>query len=202
VVEATPFRPVTPYAASKAAAELLAIQAHLGAGLDVIRARPFNHTGPAQGPQFVVPALARQIVEAQLRGAEALETGNLDVHRDMADVRDVVRAYRLLLECGSPGQVYNVCTGQSRPIGQLARRLLELAGLDLELRVDPARARPVDVPDMRGDPSRLEAATGWRPAIDLDTTLSDVLGYWRGVAAEPASPRAAAQHPAGPGLPA
>jgi GDP-4-dehydro-6-deoxy-D-mannose reductase len=185
VTEDAPFRPVTPYAASKAAAEMLGLQAHLGTGLEVIRARPFNHTGPGQQTQFVVPALARQVVEAGRSGAAVLETGNLDVRRDMSDVRDVVRAYRLLVESGTPGEVYNVSTGQSVWVKQLVRRLLDLAGLDLVVRVDPERARPVDVPDVRGDPTKLEQATGWRPVIDLDQTLADVLAYWRTVTDPP-----------------
>jgi GDP-4-dehydro-6-deoxy-D-mannose reductase len=186
VSEDAPFRPATPYAASKAAAELAGLQAFLGRGLEVVRARPFNHTGPGQRSQFVVPALARQIVEAADHGGAALETGNLQVSRDVCDVRDVVRAYRLLVEKGRPGQVYNVCTGRSTPIEELARRLLDLAGLSLQVVVDPHRVRPVDVPDMRGDPRRLQQETGWQPVVALDQTLSDVLDYWRNPAARPA----------------
>ena len=186
VGESEPFRPVTPYAASKAAAELLGLQAFLGTGLEVIRVRPFNHTGPGQSLQFVIPALAHQVIEAARTGATELRTGNLAVRRDLADVRDVVRAYRLLVERGCPGEVYNVCTGRSVEVEVLARRLLSLAGLDLRLQVDPSRVRPVDVPDMRGDASRLRAATGWAPVIDLDRTLADVLAYWRGAEAHPA----------------
>jgi GDP-4-dehydro-6-deoxy-D-mannose reductase len=186
VPETTPLRPVTPYAASKAAAELLGLQAYLGSGLEVVRARPFNHTGPGQQPQFVVPALARQIAEAARTGATTLQVGNIEVRRDLADVRDVVRAYRLLVERGSGGGVYNVCTGRSVSIESLARRLLAIAQIDLELRRDPALARPVDVADMRGDPGELEAVTGWRPVVDLDRTLADVLAYWGSVAHEPA----------------
>jgi GDP-4-dehydro-6-deoxy-D-mannose reductase len=169
---------VTPYAASKAAAELAGLQAWLGRGLEVIRARPFNHTGPGQQPSFVIPALARQVAEAARWGASALQTGNLAAKRDLCDVRDVVRAYRLLAEMGRPGDAYNVCTGRSVPIEDLARRLLQLAGVDVPLVVDPARIRPIDVPDMRGDPTRLGQTTGWTPAIPLDQTLADVLAYW------------------------
>jgi GDP-4-dehydro-6-deoxy-D-mannose reductase len=185
VSEDAPFRPSTPYAASKAAAELAGIQAWLGRGLEVVRVRPFNHTGPGQQSTFVIPALARQIVEATERGAASLLTGNLKARRDVSDVRDVVRAYRLLVEHGRPGQVYNVCTGQSVAIEDLARRLLQLAGADLDLRVDPERLRPVDVPDMRGDPTLLRQETGWQPLVALDQTLTDVLDYWRNPAAKP-----------------
>jgi len=179
VQETAPFQPVTPYAASKAAAEMVGLQAYLGGGLEVIRARPFNHTGPGQRDTFVIPALARRVAEAARSGATVLATGNLAVRRDVSDVRDVVRAYRSLVACGSPGESYNVCTGRSVAIGDLARRLVAIAGLDLELRVDPDLVRPVDVADMRGDPGRLQDVTGWRPTIDIDRMLADVLDYWR-----------------------
>jgi len=178
VTEAAPFRPVTPYAASKAAAELVGLQAHLGAGVEVIRARPFNHTGPGQRPEFVVPSLARQVVDAVRTGATALRGGNIEVRRDVTDVRDVVRAYRLLISCGVPGEVYNVCTGRSVAIEELARRLAALAGVDLRLEVDAGLVRQVDVPEMRGDPSRLKTVTGWQPEVDLDRMLADVLAAW------------------------
>lgn len=173
--EDQPLRPASPYAASKAAAEMIGVQAWLGRGVEVVRARPFNHTGPGQRADFVVPSLARQIAEATRGGAPALHVGNLAAKRDLTDVRDVVRAYRLLLERGAPGEVYNVCSGRSVGIDAVAARLLELAGADIPIVVDPARVRPIDIPDLRGDPRRLVAATGWEPGIDLDTTLRDVL---------------------------
>jgi GDP-4-dehydro-6-deoxy-D-mannose reductase len=177
--EDQPFAPVSPYAASKAAGELIGLQAWLGRGLEVVRARPFNHTGPGQRPDFVVPALARQVAALAAAGGGVLETGNLDVRRDITDVRDVVRAYRNLLEVGSSGQVYNVCRGESVSIEEVARRLLDMAGVDAEIVVDPARVRPVDLPDLRGDPARLHAATRWAPEIPFDETLASVLEYWQ-----------------------
>jgi GDP-4-dehydro-6-deoxy-D-mannose reductase len=179
VPEDHPFAPVSPYAASKAAAEMVGVQSWLGAGLEVIRVRPFNHTGPGQGPAFVVPSLAKQIAEAVASGAESLVTGNLDARRDLTDVRDVVRAYRSLIESGAPGEVYNVCRGESVSIREVAERLLELAGVELPIVVDPDRMRPSDIPDLRGDPGRLRAATGWAPEISLKDTLRDVLTYWQ-----------------------
>jgi GDP-4-dehydro-6-deoxy-D-mannose reductase len=170
-----PVRPVSPYAASKAAAEVLAVQAFLGRGVPTLVARPFNHTGPGQSPDFVVPAFARRIQEAVASGARSLKVGNLSPRRDITDVRDVVRAYRLLVERGQPGQSYNVCSGTDVAIEDLVRRMLALAGADLELEVDPGLLRPADVPVLRGDPARLMAATGWQPEIPLDTTLADVL---------------------------
>jgi GDP-4-dehydro-6-deoxy-D-mannose reductase len=176
--EDQPLAPVTPYAASKAAAEMVALQAGLGSGLDVVRARPFNHTGPGQRTDFVVPALAQQVAQAVRSGARSLRTGNLDVRRDLTDVRDVVRAYRDLLVDGTPGEVYNVCRGESVSIRDVAARLLALAGVDIPIEIDPERVRPVDLPELRGDGSRLEKATGWMPEIPLDQTLTDVLDYW------------------------
>lgn len=183
LVEDQPFAPVSPYAASKAAAEMAGIQAWLGSGLEVVRVRPFNHTGPGQRPDFVVPALAEQVARAVRSGARQLDTGNLEARRDISDVRDVVRAYRLLLAEGRPGQVYNVCRGEAVSIRHIAERLLALSGVDLPIVVDPARVRPVDIPELRGDPGRLAEATGWKPEIPLDTTLSDVLGHWAHTAA-------------------
>jgi GDP-4-dehydro-6-deoxy-D-mannose reductase len=179
ITEDTPLRPATPYAASKAAAEMAAIQAHLGWGLDVLRARPFNHTGPGQEPRFFVPNMARQIVEADRSGAGELLTGNLAVARELLDVRDVVRAYRLLAERGLPGEVYNICTGRSIVLDRVVRMLLDLAGSDLKVITDPSRLRPVDLRDLRGDPSRLRQATGWQPEYPLEQTLGDVLDDWR-----------------------
>ena len=177
--EDRPFAPVSPYAASKAAAEMIGLQAWLGSGLEVMRARPFNHTGPGQRPDFVVPALAQQIAAALDGGADRLSTGNLEARRDITDVRDVVRAYRQLLVAGRPGQVYNVCRGQAVSIRHVAERLLALAGADLPIVVDPQRVRPVEIPELRGDRSRLESETGWRPELPLDSTLGDVLAYWQ-----------------------
>jgi GDP-4-dehydro-6-deoxy-D-mannose reductase len=179
-----PFAPSSPYAASKAAAELVGLQAWLGRGIEVIRARPFNHTGPGQPPTFVVPSLARQVVEVRRHSLPALSAGNIAVRRDITDVRDVVRAYRLLLEGGEPGAVYNICRGTSTAISEIAERLLRLEGLDVPIRIDPDRLRPVDLPDLRGDPGRLLAATGWRPSLPLDQTLADVLAYWHEVGAD------------------
>lgn len=179
VAEDHPFAPVSPYAASKAAAELMGLQAWLGRGLEVVRARPFNHTGPGQRPDFVVPALARQVAAAVASGAARLETGNLSARRDITDVRDVVRAYRALLLSGAPGAVYNVCRGSSVSIDEVARRLMALAGVELEMVVDPDRVRPLDQPDLRGDAGALRAATGWEPEIPFDQMLGDVLAYWQ-----------------------
>lgn len=187
LTEDEPMRPVSPYAASKAAAELVAIQAHLGRGLAAVRARPFNHAGPGQTDTFAIPAFARRIVEAQRDGAEVLRVGNLSARRDLVDVRDVVRAYRLLVEHGEGGEAYNICTGRSVEMAEVLRRLLELAGADLRIDVDPDLLRPVDVPELRGDPARLRDATGWEPQTPLDDTLRAVLAEARAKELEPVS---------------
>jgi GDP-4-dehydro-6-deoxy-D-mannose reductase len=177
--EDSPTAPATPYAASKLAAEAVALQAWRGYRQPVIVVRPFNHIGPGQTPSFAVPALAKRIVEADRRGQPSIPVGNLAARRDFTDVRDVVQAYRRLIESGTPGEVYNVCSGQDVAIEDIANRLLRLADTSLRFEVDPALTRPVEVPVLRGDPSRLQHATGWKPEISLNQTLADVLEYWR-----------------------
>ena len=176
--EDTPTQPASPYAASKLAAEAVAFQAWRGYGQPVIVVRPFNHIGPGQSPNFFVPTLAKRIVDARRSGARSLPVGTLTTRRDFTDVRDVVTAYRLLVERGDPGEVYNVCSGRDVAMSEVADQLLELAGADLTLEADPALIRPVDVPVLRGSAERLRAATGWEPRISLATTLADVLTSW------------------------
>ena len=178
LAETTPTEPASPYAASKLAAEAVALQAWRGFGQPVIVVRPFNHIGPGQSPNFFVPALAKRIVEARRMGASSLRVGTLTTRRDFTDVRDVVAAYRLLIEEGAAGEVYNVCSGRDVAMSEVAAQLLALAGADLTLETDPELVRPVDVPVLRGDAGRLHAATGWQPAIPLATTLADVLASW------------------------
>lgn len=179
LTEESALRPVSPYAASKVAAEFIGVQSHLGSGVPVIRARSFNHIGPGQSEHFAVARFARRIVDAQRAGDHELLIGNPDTRRDFTDVRDVVRAYRLLMERGEPGAVYNVCSGAAVGIGDIARRLIALAGAELEVVVDPELVRPVDVPVLLGDASRIRDAAGWAPQIALDETLRDVLSHCR-----------------------
>lgn len=173
--EDEPFAPANPYAASKAAAEMVGLQAWLGQGLQVVRARPFNHTGPGQAEGFVVPDLALQVARAAKGEIGRIATGNIEVRRDITDVRDVVRAYRELLVKGEPGGAYNICRGQAFPISLVLKTLMELAGVDVPVEPDPARFRPADVPVHVGDPRRLEALAGWHASIPLEQTLADVL---------------------------
>lgn len=178
--ETTPLAPASPYAASKAAAEMIAIQHHRAYGLHVVRARSFNHTGPGQTARFAVSAFARQIARIEVaRQAPVLGVGNLAARRDFLDVRDVARAYLALVQLGAAGEVYNVCSGRAVALQALLDGLLALARVGIDVERDPALDRPVDVPELRGDPSRLQAATGWRPEIPLTQTLADVLAYWR-----------------------
>jgi GDP-4-dehydro-6-deoxy-D-mannose reductase len=179
VDEDTPLRPITPYGSSKVAASFLALQAWLGRGLETVRVRPFSHTGAGQPDRFVVPALARRIAEAEREDVPAIMIGARDPVRDFSDVRDVVRAYRLLVEHGEPGEVYNVCRGAGVSIGDLVDRLVARSHHDLVVEADPTLLRPADVPRLVGDPSKLVKATGWAPERTLDETLDDVLAYAR-----------------------
>ncbi|MGH9246400.1 MAG: GDP-mannose 4,6-dehydratase [Acidimicrobiales bacterium] len=175
LTEESPFRPANPYAVSKAAADLLGLQAWIGYKLGVIRVRAFNHHGPGQSPQFVAAALAHRIARAELTGDEVVPVGNLSARRDFTDVRDVVRAYRLLAIHGDPGEAYNVCSGITILISEIADRLVTLARTPIRLEPDPALVRPIDVPVLRGDGAKLRAVTGWAPEIPLDQTLADIL---------------------------
>ncbi len=179
--ESTPVRPVSPYAASKAAADILCLQAALGHGLDVVRACAFNHLGPGQSDRFAAAAIASRIVANERSGVDSVRVGNLDARRDFTDVRDVVRAYRLLMTEGVPGDVYHVCSGVDRPIRELAEILISLAESPMHLDVDADLLRPVDLEVLRGDPSKTHAATGWKAAIPIETTLRDLLEFWRSV---------------------
>lgn len=180
--EDCPLRPVSPYAASKVAADFVALQAFLGHGQDVVRTRPFNHLGPGQTDKFVAPALASRIVANERSGRGRLPVGNLSPRRDFTDVRDVVRAYRLLVEHGRAGEVYNVCSGTAIAIQELAERLIDMAAIPMELEPDPALERPVDVPVLLGDGTRLRRDTGWAPEVPLERTLADLLAERRALA--------------------
>ena len=173
--ERSEVRPASPYAASKAAAEPVALQAWRGYGQRVIVVRPFNHIGPGQAPTFFVPALARRLVAARANGVREVIVGDLSTRRDFTDVRDVVRAYRLLAIRGAAGEVYNVCSGVDVAMSDVAARLAAIAHPDAVFVDDPSLHRPVDVPVLRGDPRRLREATGWSPEIELDRTLRDVV---------------------------
>jgi GDP-4-dehydro-6-deoxy-D-mannose reductase len=179
--ESAPLRTEQPYGLSKLAQEQASLEAAEAFGIPVIIARAFNHTGPGQRPDFVVPALAARIVAAQKDGNHVVRAGNVDVRRDIGDVRDVVRAYRLLIEGAarsrlpSDQSIYNVATGKPVAIREVIDRLGALAGIDVEIEVDPVLVRADDAPEICGDASRLGAAVGWHPRIELDETLADVI---------------------------
>ena len=179
LAEDQPLRPVSPYAASKVAADALAQQAWLGHTFPVVRVRAFNHLGPGQSDRFVAPSLAARIARNERDGGDEVPIGNMTPLRDVTDVRDVVRAYRLLMEEGEPGAVYNVCRGSAVSVEQIARALLGMAARPMRLVSDPALQRPVDIPVLVGDNGALRRATGWEPTIPLEQTLSDVLADWR-----------------------
>jgi GDP-4-dehydro-6-deoxy-D-mannose reductase len=179
LTEMSPLRPASPYAASKVAADFLGLQAHLGQGLGVIRVRAFNHLGPGQTDRFVAAALAARIAANERDGGDTVRVGDLSARRDFTDVRDVVRAYRLVVELGSPGEVYNVCSGVDLAVQELADRMLALATRPMRLEPDPSLLRPVEVPVLRGDATKLRDATGWSPQIPIERTVADLLDEQR-----------------------
>jgi GDP-4-dehydro-6-deoxy-D-mannose reductase len=180
VGEDAPLRPQNPYAVSKAAADLLAGQYADAHRLRIARPRAFNHSGPAQPPLYAIASFTRQVAAGLEAGAAPIRvvTGNPDARRDYTDVRDVVRAYRLLAAAGATGPV-NVCSGASRSAGELVARLAEVAGAEIDHVVDPALVRAHEVMDVRGDAGRLRELTGWAPAIPLERTLADSVAWWR-----------------------
>jgi GDP-4-dehydro-6-deoxy-D-mannose reductase len=179
--EATPFRPVSPYAFSKAAADEIAGEFAEGLELDIVRTRSFSHTGPGQTARFALPSWAQQVAAIERSGVPGvLRVGNLEVTRDLLDVRDVVEAYTRLLEVGVRAEVYNVCRGEGVRLGDVARALTSMARVPVHVEVDPARVRAADVPYLVGDPGKIEKATGWRAARPLERMLEDVLEGWRG----------------------
>jgi GDP-4-dehydro-6-deoxy-D-mannose reductase len=177
-------RPSSPYAVSKLAQELVAIDGN--EHLHVSIARAFNHFGPRQSPDFVASGFAQRIAEIEAgRGEPELDVGNLDARRDLTDVRDTVRAYRAIVERGRPGRVYNVCTGRAIQIRDLLDMLLSRARVPIAVRIDPARYRPSDQPIVVGDPARIRDEIGWTPVVPIDRTLDDLMAYWRRRAADP-----------------
>jgi GDP-4-dehydro-6-deoxy-D-mannose reductase len=178
--EDAPLRPNSPYAVSKVAQGYLALQYALSYGMPVLRTRTFPTTGPGRGENFAESSFAKQLAEIECgRRAPVLEVGNLDAVRDYTDVRDVVRAYWLLLEKGAPGEVYNVCSGRGIAIREMLERLVALSQATVEVRVDPGRLRPSDIPVLVGDPGRLRAAAGWQTCLPIERTLQDLLDDWR-----------------------
>jgi GDP-4-dehydro-6-deoxy-D-mannose reductase len=181
VSEDCPLRPNNPYASSKAAADLLGIQHTLSHATDVVIVRPFNHAGPRQSPRYVLAALAMQVAEVEAGLRARVEVGNLDVIRDFTDVRDVVRAYRLLIQRGQAGEIYNLGAGRGTRLAEALELLIARAASPVEVRIDPERVRPVDLPLLVADASKLQSATGWSARIPIEQTLADMLELSRQV---------------------
>jgi GDP-4-dehydro-6-deoxy-D-mannose reductase len=178
--EDVPLRPATPYAVSKVGQDMMGHQYFAQYGLPVVRVRPFNHTGPGQDARFVIPSFASQLAEIEARRRPpVLRVGNLDVCRDFTDVRDMVRAYRLAVCHGTPGEVYNLGRGDCVRIADAVDALLGLCRVAVRVEVDPKLVRPTDVPRQVADTARFRALTGWQPAVDWHDTLHDTLQYWR-----------------------
>ena len=174
-------RPTNPYSVSKVAQDMLALQYYLSHDLPIMRARPFNHIGPGQNDRFVAPAFAKQIAAIEEGSCDAvIYVGNLKARRDFTDVRDIVRAYHMIVDGGKPGEAYNIASGLAHSIRHLLDTLLRLSNIDIDVRIDPARLRPVDIPVIRGDSSKLRRDTGWQPKYSFEDTLRDVLDDCRG----------------------
>jgi len=178
--EENPLRPLSPYGVSKVGQDLLGYQYYMNYKLNIIRTRAFNHSGPRRGNVFVESDFARQIalIEKKKQTPE-IHVGNLEAKRDYLDVRDVVRAYWLSLEKGVPGEVYNICSGESHTIKKVLDVLLSLSTIKAKIVVDKDRLRPTDVPVLEGNCDRFKKQTGWKPTIALEDTLKDLLTYWR-----------------------
>lgn len=179
--ETNPLRPLSPYAVSKVAQDLMGFQYWKSYGLSIVRSRAFNHSGPRRGEVFVTSNFAKQIAEIEAgRREPVIQVGNLTPRRDFSDVRDIVRGYWLLLERGEPGDVYNLCSGKAWSIQQVLDFLLSQSRVGkVSVQEDPARLRPSDVPHLVGDAGKIEKVLGWRTEIPFEQTLKDLLDYWR-----------------------
>lgn len=180
IKETNPLRPQSPYAVSKVAMDYLGYQYHQSYKMKIIRTRGFNHTGPRRGEVFVTSSFAKQIAEIEKAKKEPLlEVGNLEAQRDWTDVRDMVRAYLLAVQKGEPGEVYNLCSQKAIKVKDMLDLLLKFSKVKVEIKQDPARLRPSDVPVLLGDYSKFHRVTGWKPEIPFEKTMEDLLNYWR-----------------------
>lgn len=181
VSEKAELKPLNPYAVSKVTQDLLAFQYWRSRALKVVRARPFNHFGPRQSDSFVTSEFARQIaeIEAGIRKEKAIEVGNLGTAKDFLDVRDVVAAYELLVEKGSLGEAYNVCSGRATSIKEIAETLISFSPEEIMIKEDPSRRRPTETAAIYGDASKLRTL-GWAPKYTLRESLESIIEYWRG----------------------
>ena len=180
IAETHPMRPGSPYGVSKVAAELSGLQYHDNFGLHVIVTRSFNHVGPRQGDRCSIQTFCQQMAAIEAgRQPPVLNVGNLEPRRDFTHTRDVARALWLLIERGTAGEVYNLCSGRATRIGDIVDLVVARGRVPVEVRVDPARLRPSDEPILMGDNARLRAATGWEPTIGIEQIVDELLDYWR-----------------------
>ena len=180
IKETNPLRPLSPYAVSKLAMDYLGYQYHESYGMRIIRTRGFNHTGPRRGDVFAESSFAKQIAEIEKgKRAPIVYVGNLEAKRDYTDVRDMARAYYLAVQKCVSGEVYNIATGKAWKIKDVLDLLISMAKVKVEIKPDPARMRPSDVEILIGDNSKFVAKTGWKPEIPFETTMADLLNYWR-----------------------
>ncbi len=181
IKETNELRPLSPYGVSKVAQDRLTIQYTLSYGIKSVVTRAFNHTGPRRGEVFVTSNFSKQIAEIEKgKKKNVLLVGNLDAKRDFTDVRDIIRAYLLAVKKCKYGEVYNICSGNSIPIKSVLDILLKLSKTkDIEIKVDPERLRPSDVPILLGDCTKFEEITGWKPEIPFERTMEDLLNWWR-----------------------
>lgn len=178
ITEQSPVLPNSPYAVSKIGQEQMG-NYYASRGFEVVIARPFNHIGPGQNLGFLVPDLTKQFIDVEKGVSQNVMVGNLDAKRDYTDVRDIARAYRLLLESGKSGETYNICSGVSRSGNEMLELISKTSGINAAIEQDPSRMRPSDTPDVYGDHSKITADTGWKPEVSLETTITDVVNDWR-----------------------
>jgi GDP-4-dehydro-6-deoxy-D-mannose reductase len=177
--EDQPLRPMSPYGVSKVAQDMLGWQYFQSFGMNVVRTRAFNHTGPRRGEVFVTSNFAKQLAEIKMgRRTPVMKVGNLDAKRDFTDVRDTIRAYHLAVTKAEPGTVFNISSGVGRSIQSVLDLLLEISGLDVQVEQDPSRMRPSDVMVLEGSSERIKKALGWQPEIPFEKTMKDLYEFW------------------------
>ena len=178
ISEETPFNPVSPYAVARVSQELLSRIYSDGYGMDIVITRSFNHIGPGQKENFVISSFAKQIIGIKKGRGKVLQVGNIDVIRDFLDVRDVVKAYMLLLEKGNSGQVYNICSGKGYSLKEVLDKMMAIAGVDACYEVNEKLIRPADNPVIIGSNEKIRKECGWQPGITIEESLKDILDYW------------------------
>jgi GDP-4-dehydro-6-deoxy-D-mannose reductase len=180
VTELHRLKPQNPYSVSKVAAEFLCQQYCISEGMNIIIARPFNHVGPGQSERFAVSSFAKQVAEIALGlKPPMLSTGSLDTTRDFTDVRDVVRAYLLLLLHGKTGEIYNICSGRDYSMEDILQKMFEISGVKCSVTTDPARLRANEQKAMRGSFAKIQTAIGWQPQISIEQSLQDAISAWK-----------------------